>query len=328
MINTGHGGGHGRRIQEGGYRGQEEPAAKTTGQHAIFPSDRNLRLISRSFGSGALFVGCNRFILVYLLVLYSLRRKELNKLQNTIYRDLAFFFGDDSPKTAPSYYTDKKISDDTLKQMGLFNFNLLKCNGNDYTYVQYDNSMLCFSDIQLYQYVDKEEEIYKNGTKYLRKYKDKEFFFDGIYMGFPLKQKNTSQIFLIPNSIKNTLYDSRIMDYIIYQGAPIKLQNQTFAKKYKVYSYDEEQTNKILSNGLMDRINKIDSIFNTKKYIVFKEGTRFAICLNDVRITDIKKRIKPLTFRIKGMEFKRLCKNFEAVRYLYMIYQILAEENN
>ena len=60
---AGHGGGLGRRIQEGGYRGQEGSLAETAGQHAVFPSDRDLRLNSRSFGSGALFVGCNRFII-------------------------------------------------------------------------------------------------------------------------------------------------------------------------------------------------------------------------------------------------------------------------
>ena len=67
---AGYGGGLGRRIQEGGYRGQEGALAETAGQHAIFSSDRDLRLISRSFGSGALFVGCNRFILVQMLILW------------------------------------------------------------------------------------------------------------------------------------------------------------------------------------------------------------------------------------------------------------------
>ena len=33
---TGHGGGPGRRIQEGGYHGQEGALAETAGQHAIF----------------------------------------------------------------------------------------------------------------------------------------------------------------------------------------------------------------------------------------------------------------------------------------------------
>ncbi len=51
---AGHGGGHGGRVQGGEHFGQEGPVAETQEQDYLVPRDRDLRLISRSFGSGVL----------------------------------------------------------------------------------------------------------------------------------------------------------------------------------------------------------------------------------------------------------------------------------
>ena len=57
---------------------------------------------------------------------------------------------------------------------------------------------------------------------------------------------------------------------------------------------DEIQARYILSLKFMENINKIDSIFDGKKYIVFKEGKRFAICIQDFKIEDIRKATLPI----------------------------------
>lgn len=266
--------------------------------------------------------------IIFLFSVNKIAKKELKVLKETTYRDIVAFFEDANSKKALSYHANKRIGDDAINAMGLFNLNVLKCSGSDYTYVQYDNRMLCFSDLQFYLLEKREKEFHKNGKKYIKKWSDKKFIFDGIYIGFPLNQKNTSQIYLIPNNLKYTLLQSRIMDYIKYQGDQVVLNNSEFSKKYKVYSYNEEQTKQVLSLGLIEKINKLDELYKEKKYIVFKEGTRFSICIDGIKIKDIKEDIKFPMFRNKYREYKVLKNTFEEISKLFEIYHTLDLENN
>ena len=112
------------------------------------------------------------------------------------------------------------------------------------------------------------------------------------------------------------------MSYIKYHGVPVNLENLEFSKKYKVFCDDEVQARYILSLGLMERINKLDELYKGKKYIVFKEGKRFAICIEGVSIENIKNSKMPL-FRNENIEYKYLCNIFNQLRNLFNIYYIL-----
>ena len=72
----------------------------------------------------------------------------------------------------------------------------------------------------------------------------------------------------------------------------------------------------------MERINKLDELYKGKKYIVFKEGKRFAICIEGVSIENIKNSKMPL-FRNENIEYKYLCNIFNQLRNLFNIYYIL-----
>ena len=72
----------------------------------------------------------------------------------------------------------------------------------------------------------------------------------------------------------------------------------------------------------MERINKLDELYKGKKYIVFKEGKRFAICIEGVSIENIKNSKMPL-FRNEKIEYKYLCNIFNQLRNLFNIYYIL-----
>ena len=112
------------------------------------------------------------------------------------------------------------------------------------------------------------------------------------------------------------------MNYISYHGVQVNLENLDFTKKYKVFCDDEVQARYILSLSLMERVNKLDELYNGKKYIVFKQGKRFAICIEGISIDEIKK-IKLPFFRNENREFNELSCVFSKFNNLFKIYHIL-----
>ena len=266
-------------------------------------------------------------ILGLLLILYIIRRNEVKKQYNKLFRDIIAFIGDRDPKTALKYEPRMLISEEAIKRMGLFNFDVLKIAGNDYTYVQYDNKELCFSDLRLFYQSEEKSSYTRNGIRYTKTTKRNNYVFDGLYVGFPLQQKNTSHIYLIPNNIKYTLFQSKVNDFINYEGENVRLDNLDFAKRYKVYSYNEEQTRNILNESLMKKINILDKFFTYKKYIIFKTGTRFALCIQDLRLSEIKENIKFPSFNNKKRELKALTRTFERLNDIFNIYHILSSDD-
>ena len=93
-------------------------------------------------------------------------------------------------------------------------------------------------------------------------------------------------------------------------------------KKYKVFCDDEIQARYILSMSLMERINKVDEIFKQKKYIVFREGRRFTMCIEGFSIEKIRNYTLPV-FQNKEKERAILLKIFNDINNLFKIYHIL-----
>jgi len=67
---AGHGRRSGRRIQEGRCGSSEEPDAEVGQQSDSIPQDRQLSLISRSFGSGLFVVWERKRIVIFALLRY------------------------------------------------------------------------------------------------------------------------------------------------------------------------------------------------------------------------------------------------------------------
>lgn len=62
--------------------------------------------------------------------------------------------------------------------------------------------------------------------------------------------------------------------------------------------------------------------FLRKKYIVFKEDKRFAICIEGLKIENIKEFKLPI-FRNKNKEIKILNNVFDKIGNLFKIYDVL-----
>lgn len=219
-----------------------------------------------------------------------------------------------------------KLSEESLDKMDLFNLNVAKYSGKNYIKVPYNKNTMVFSDMKTYiiDIIETKKEIYKEGKKYIRttRKKKKRTIFEGMYIGATLNKKNANHIYLIPNNFNDTFLQSKIMNYIKYYGTPVMLENLEFSKKYKVFCDDEVQARYILSLSLMERINKLDELYKGKKYIVFKEGKRFAICIEGLSIENIKK-IKLPIFRNERQELNILNKIFIQLNNLFKIYYIL-----
>lgn len=273
-----------------------------------------------------IIVFCFVFIIIIdVMLTYIDLKKVMKNLSNYIIKDIFAFISNNYVKNIV-FEPKMRVSEESLQKMELFNLDIVKYNGNNYIKVPYNNNNMVFSDMKIY-YIDTNEtkkSIYKEGKKYIRKIrkKRKNIIFKGIYIGASLNKKNTNQIYLIPNNFKDILLQSKIMNYIKYRGQQISLENLEFSKKYKVYCDDEIQARYILSLSLMERINKLDEIFKDKKYIVFKEGKRFAICIENISIEDIKNITLPI-FRNKDKEIKILANIFEKLNNLFKIYYIL-----
>ena len=112
------------------------------------------------------------------------------------------------------------------------------------------------------------------------------------------------------------------MKHIQFHGVPVNLENLEFSKKYKVFCDDEVQARYILSLGLMERINQLDKLFPEKKYIVFKAGKRFAICIEGFSLQSIRNNTLPL-FRNEKREKKVIQKIYEKISNFFSIYDVL-----
>lgn len=268
------------------------------------------------------------FAFIVVATFFSIKntlKEIMSKLNEDIMRDIIAFISDNKIEDI-MYEPKKKLSEESFDKMELFNLDVVKYNGKNYIKALYNKNNMVFSDMETYiiDTIETKKEIYKDGKKYIRttRKKKKKIIFKGLYIGATLNKKNSNHIYLIPNNFNDTFLQSKIMNYIKYQGTPVMLENLEFSKKYKVFCDDEVQARYILSLSLMERINKLDELYKGKKYIVFKEGKRFAICIEGLSIENIKK-IKLPTFRNERQELIILNKIFTQLNNLFKIYYIL-----
>lgn len=248
-------------------------------------------------------------ILAYLL--YTVLKREMVVENEKLIKEIVTYISHDRDA---SYEANKRIKEDNIKEMELFDLNNLKYNGRNTILVNYKGNNMSFADMEVYYIKEKlvEETSYDDKGNKIVKQKIKKFkkhIFDGCYISATLNKRIAEHIYMIPNNISDLLLNGAIRDYITYSGDEVKLENLDLSKKYKVYSDDEIQARYVLSMSLMERINKIDNELAGKKYIVFKEGRRFVICLEDFKIEDLRKSTLPI---IRNEE-----KEVEAVKFIY-----------
>lgn len=275
-------------------------------------------LIDNSF----IFVilGVTVIAICVIVAIYIRLRKEMYNLNKYIIEDIIKFISQDDSSI---YEPNKRISIENIKDMELFNLENLKYNGKNAIGTDYNNNYMNFADMEIYYYKDvlREETYYDSkGNPYTKKVIDKvkKTIFSGCYISATLNKRIAEHIYLIPNNFSDVIINGAIKDYITYSGEEIELENLEFSKKYKVYSDDEIQARYILSLALMEKINNIDEIFEGKKYIVFKEGRRFVICLEGFKIENLRKTLLP--FNSKSSKVKENLKYI--FRNLYKFFEI------
>lgn len=268
------------------------------------------------------------FIFIVLVTFFSIRnslKEIMSELNEYIIKDMIAFISDNNIEDV-MYEPKKKVSEESFDKMELFNLDVVKYNGKNYIKALYNKNSMVFSDMETYiiDTIETKKEIYKDGKKYIRttRKKKKRGIFKGLYIGATLNKKNSNHIYLIPNNLNDTILQSKIMNYIKFHGASVQLENIDFSRKYKVFCDDEVQARYILSLSLMERINNLDELYKEKKYIVFKEGKRFAVCIEGISIENIKKIKLPL-FRNQNKEINALMNMFIKLNDLFKIYYIL-----
>lgn len=254
---------------------------------------------------------------VYITITSIIEDKKnlVSEVRKKVMKDmLAFIVSDDANNVV--YDQKMQVSKESFNKAELFNLELkdIRYKGANYARFKYNKNTIVFSDIDIYL------RIRKNEDKMFRK--KKKTIFNGIYVGASFNKKNTNQLYLIPNNFKDTFLQSKIMHYIKFNGYNVKLENLEFSKKYKVFCDDEVQARYILSLSLMEKINNLDKVFPTKKYIVFKQGRRFCICIENSTIEKAMDNLFGL-FRHKRNEYKKLEKLYKYLYDLINIYNIL-----
>ncbi len=256
-------------------------------------------------------------------------KSQMYEINKNIIEDMVRYISKDNDAV---YEPNKRISKDDIKNMEVFNLESLQYNGSNSISTLYKNNYMSFGDMELYYFKEKlveEVEHDSEGKEYTNTKieKIKKYVFDGCYIGASLNKNIASQIYLIPNNISDSIINSKINEYIKYDGEKVELENLEFSKKYKVYCKDEIQARYILSLKFMENINKIDSIFEGKKYIVFKEGKRFAICIQDFKIEDIRKATLPI-IRNEQKVKSTIEYMYKNLNRLFKVYEILELNND
>lgn len=266
-------------------------------------------------------------IIIIIISFFSIiikMHRELYKINEKVIHDVIKYISKDEECI---YSPNKRISAKNIQDMELFNFKTLKYNGKNAISANYNNNMMNFADMEVYYYKDKitEQVQYDSeGRKYTKIIKDKikKTIFNGCYISATLNKKIADHIYLIPNNLEDLVINSALNDYITYSGNKLELENLEFSEKYRVYSDDEIQARYILSLKLMEQINKIDELFDGKKYIVFKEGKRFAICIQDFSIENLRKALLPFNKNSSKLN-ENLKYIFKNIYNLFDIYNIL-----
>lgn len=271
-----------------------------------------------------IILGCIVIVVSVFIGIFLRLRREMYKLNKNIIEDIVRYISSDETSI---YEPDKRISINNIKEMELFNLENLKYNGKNAIVTNYNNNYMNFADMEIYYYKDKlKEETYydSKGNPYTKKTieKIKKTLFSGCYISATLNKNIAEHIYLIPNNFSDLIINGAIKDYITYSGEEIELENLEFSKKYKVYSDDEIQARYILSLSLMEKINNIDDIFEGKKYIVFKEGRRFVICLEGFKIEDLRKTLLPFRKTSSKVQ-ENLRYIFKNLYKLFAIYDVL-----
>lgn len=274
---------------------------------------------------------CLLFVLISTIIsIYKSFKCENRKLNEYIIEDIIAFVSD-SNLNEIKFERKSRLSKESFEKMELFNLDTVNYDGRNFISANYNGNDMFFSDIDIFTLneVVTQKDIYKDGKKYIRttKKKVRNHIFKGIYIGAKLNKKISDYIYLIPNNIKDSFIQKNINKYVKYRGNKINLENLEFSKKYKVYSEDEVQARYILSLSLMEKINKIDNLFDGKKYIVFKEGRRFSICIENFSIESLDNNCLPV-IRNKVKELKVLAHIFEQINKLFEIYHILDLDND
>ena len=257
-----------------------------------------------------------------------LSRKIMYDINQRVLRDIILFISKNR-KLNTAINFNKMLNTGSIDKMDLFNLSNTKYIGKNYFEVMYGNNKVVFSDANIYYYDYNEihKTVYMNGRKYIKTIRKrvKKDIFNGIYIGLPIKKKVTNKIYLIPNTLNDSVFQSKIRKRIKFHGTYVMLENLDICNRYKVYCDNEIKARELLSLEFMERINKLDSFFNEKKYIVFKESGRFSICIDDFSIEKIKEDFLPL-FRKKDEEIMLLCDLLKKINNLFNIYDIFNQK--
>ena len=124
-----------------------------------------------------LFLAC-------LINTYNALKKMMTTVTEYIIKDIYNFIGDENPSKTPQYEPNSKLDADSINKMDLFNLDVLKYKGKNYSSIQYNKKNMCFCDLNFYllEKTTKKKYYYKNGKKvfsYITKRKD---IFDGLYI--------------------------------------------------------------------------------------------------------------------------------------------------
>ncbi len=263
-------------------------------------------------------------VIVFIFAIYkALKREKIYITDNIILDIVKFISKDDNSVFDPG----RMISKETISKMELFNLEKLQYTGKNVIQSNFNGNPMSFSDMNIFfnKEIESEESFYdKNGNKKTKivKNKVKKYIFNGCYISAKMNKKILEHIYLIPNRLSDLIINGKINDYIMYDGDEVELENLEFSEKYKVYSNDEIQARYILSVNLMEKIINIDKIFDNKKFIVFKEDGRFAICIQGFSIQKLRKTNLPNNFKKEKMS-GALYYLFKNIYNLFDIYNIL-----
>ena len=294
----------------------------------VFPFVFSPSTIMETIGNYYFLIVVAYYVLLSIAAIMTIKhacKKVLYRVNENIIKDiLAFIINDES--SSITYEPKKMLSTSALRENDLFNLDVVRYTGKNYICAKFNGDNMVFSDVNtyVYEYVESQKYIYKNGRQFIRttRKRVKKDIFNGLFIGATGTKNNTEQLFLIPNNFNDSFLQSKLYKYIMYHGEEIMLENLDFSKRYKVFCDDQIQARNILSLTLMERINNLDELFKGKKYIVFRKGKRFSIFIEDLTIESIKKNNLPI-FRDPVKERTVLNEIFNSLNDLFKVYRVL-----
>jgi len=180
------------------------------------------------------------------------------------------------------YTAAKCLPDELLRESELIaNWDI--ATGSDLVTGRYKGHSIRFSDIELSEEVEREDDDGNTSTAYETKFK-------GQWMVLELGREVPAKLRLRENLERGSKISKKLLGERIMNKSDVETENEAFNKRFQILTEDSHSAFYILTPHFMEFIMKADDIAKTDTYLCFIENRVHIACYTNKDSFELKKK--------------------------------------